>query len=94
MVKKISINLVLLLTYFVSWVFFWKSNTTTTSQWFGMTIIFLISSILIYLNNKFRKEEKEHKWIWLFFMLSGITVLSYSSVILCLLFAFRHGVGF
>ncbi len=56
--------------------------------------LFIGSALLTYLNNKNRKQDKEHKWWWPMFMIIGILGLCYSGFVLGILFLFRHCCGF
>jgi len=52
------------------------------------------SVLMIYLNNKNRIKAENLKWLWLVFEIVGIIGTVYSVLVLYLIFAFRHGIGF
>ncbi len=56
--------------------------------------ILLGSIVLIYLNHIKIKKTENLKWFYLLFKIVGIIGLIYSSIILYLIFSFRHGIGF
>lgn len=57
-------------------------------------VIFIGSSLLIYLNYKNKKKSLGHKFSWLIFIVIGIIGLLYSGFVLSLLFALRNCCGF
>ena len=53
-------------------------------------LVFIGSALLTYLNNKNRKEDKEHKGWWIAFQTFGIFGICYSGYVLTLLYLFRN----
>lgn len=99
MFKKILLNFVLFGTVYVVplYLFNLYQNDYRFID-FRQNAIFLVlffgSAFLIYLNNKYRKQEIKYKWIWLIFEIVGLLGLCYSGFVLALLFAFRNCCGF
>ena len=92
MSKKIIFNFALVLVvgvipYYVLYVSQDNIITMEKIQAPLLAILFLGSAFLIYLNNKYRKQDLRHKWLWIFFMIVGILGLGYSGFVLYILFA-------
>ena len=99
MIKKIMLNvLMILLFYFIPLFYFGTkqndSRVIDSIQTPIFLIIFLGSAILACLNNFFRKHTADKKWVWIIFEIIGFAGLIYSAGVLCLLYEFRHGIGF
>ncbi len=96
MYKKIILNLVLLVTTYVVPLFVLYNNHNNYGdivfriQNTVFIVFFLGSAFLTYLNNKYRKHAKDHKWLWTIFEIIGILGLCCSGFILWLLFSFRN----
>ena len=99
MTRKIIVNCVLLIgTYIVPLYVFSQSQNNyaniDTIQEVVFSVMFLGAVLLAYLNHKNRGNEEYPKWLWTLFEVIGVFGIIYSAVILYLLFAFRHGIGF
>lgn len=57
-------------------------------------ILLIGSVILVYINDKNRRQIENLKWLWLLFEILGILGTVYSIGVLLLIFVFRHGIGF
>jgi EamA domain-containing membrane protein RarD len=99
MIKKIILNIVILLIFCASPLYYqflhqddlgdfrFRQNTV-------MSIVFLCFVTFTFLNHKYRKQAVDKKWVWLVFEIIGIIGLVYSGGILWLLYEFRNGIGF
>ncbi len=99
MIKKISLNIIILFTtYFLPLYFQYPHKDDIdfikSTQNYVHVILLLGSGILIFLNYIFIKRALSKKWIWITFEIIGIIGLIYSAGILWLLYEFRHGIGF
>ena len=56
----------------------------------GLGFLFSGAILLIYLNNKYRKQAKNYKWIWIIFEIIGFLGLCYSGFVLFVLFGLRN----
>ena len=97
--KKIILNIILLVgTYLLPLYVFHRYqndyNNTELRQNILFIVLFLGSALVTYLNNKYRKQDTDYKWIWVIFEILGVLGLLYSGVVLYLLFSFRNGIGF
>lgn len=99
MTKKIILNIVLLFTTYVLplYVFYEYQNNYSNVK-IRQNIIFLSllfgSILLIYLNNKHRKQVIKYKFLWISFEIVGVLGFCYSLSVLWLLFMFRNCCGF
>jgi len=99
MYKKITLNVVLLLATFFAPLYFLYSFQSDLIKMelikIPMLLIMFLGAILLtYLNNKYRREILNNKWLWLVFMIIGVMGLCYSVFVLFLLFLFRNCCGF
>ncbi len=99
MIKKIIFNTIILFAaYFVPLYFmglYEYSVIITKSIQNNVHFAILLGSILIiYLNNKYRKQEIHHKWVWVMFEIIGILGLLYSGFVLLLIFLLKDCCGF
>ena len=62
-------------------------------QIFLHIVMFLGSILLMYLNNKYRKQLKRNIW-YTIFQIIGFFGLLFSGFVLFLLYSFRNGIGF
>lgn len=97
--QKVILNSVLIIgTYFVP-LYILNQNQDSysnieTIQKFVFYILFLGAVILTYLNYKNISKLENLKWLWILFEVIGVLGVVYSAVVLYLIFAFRHGIGF
>lgn len=100
MIKKISLNvLILFSTFFIPLYFqYLHQNDIGDFRLRQNTVILIVfagAGLLVYLNYQFiKKEVQNKKWIWFVFEMIGIIGLLYSAWILLILYEFRHGIGF
>jgi hypothetical protein len=99
MVKKFVLNIVLLIgacltPWYLLYIFQGDTVKMEQIQVPLLFIIFIGSSLLIYLNNKYRKQDTQYKWSWLFFIVVGIVGLLYSGFVLFLILSLRNCCGF
>lgn len=99
MIKKIVFNIVLLFSTYVVPLFIFNRyqddyRNIDLRQNTVFIVLFIGAILLIYLNNKYRKQDSDHKWLWIIFAIIGILGLCYSGFILALLFLFRNCCGF
>ena len=99
MIKKIVLNIVLLFTTYMVPLYIFRHyeddyRNIDLRQYTVFTALFVGSVLLIYLNNKYRKQVVKYKWLWVIFIIVGILGLSYSGFVLSLLFLFRDCCGF
>lgn len=97
--KKIITNFVLLVGTYIVPLYVFRQNQDNysnieTIQKTVFLVLLLGAILLTYLNHKNRKSAEHLKWFWIGFEAIGILGIIYSAVILYLLFAFRHGIGF
>ena len=96
--QKIITNCILIiLTYLIPLVVFVQNQDSYAIEKIQKIVfpILLIGSIVLtYLNYKNIIGTKNLKWFWMIFELIGVLGLVYSSIILYLIFSFRHGIGF
>ncbi len=97
--KKIILNIVLLLTTYVVPLYtlhqYRNDYQKIDLRQYTVFFILLIGSVLLtYFNNKYRRQEKGRKWLWVTFELVGIFGLLFSILVLCLLFSLRNCCGF
>lgn len=97
--KKIITNFALLVGTYIVPLYVFRQNQDNysnieTIQKTVFLVLFLGAILLTYLNHKNRKSSEHLKWFWIGFEAIGILGIIYSAVILYLLFAFRHGIGF
>lgn len=95
MIKKIVLNIILLsTTYIIPLYLLYTSQDSAIKigkiQTPALLVLFLGSVLLTYINNKYRKQAVNHKWLWLIFMIIGILGLCYSGFILFLLFLYNN----
>jgi hypothetical protein len=57
-------------------------------------VILFGAALIIYLNNKYRKQEIKHKWVWIVFGIIGILGLIYSGLILVMIYLLKDCCGF
>ena len=90
--SKIILNLVLLIvTYFLPLYFLYlQQEVDIFIGVIGFSFLFFGAVFLTYINNKYRKQAVNHKWLWLVFMVIGILGLCYSGFILFLLFLYSN----
>ena len=99
MIKKIVLNIVLLLTTYVVplyllYTFQDSAIRIGKIQIPALLVLFFGSVLLTYLTNKHRKQAVKHKWLWIIFEIIGVVGVCYSGFILSLLFLLRHCCGF
>lgn len=97
--KQIITNGVILVGTYLVPLFVLKLNENNysnveTIQKVLFTVFFLGAVLLAYLNHRNRKEIGHSKWLWITFEIVGILGIIYSTIILYLIFAFRHGISF
>ena len=90
MLKKISLNLFILIPY--SLLSFYQTDTLKMQsiQTYLLAIIFIGAAVLFYLNHKFRRQALNKKWVWVIFEILGIVGVIFSSGILFLIYSFRN----
>lgn len=59
-------------------------------QNYVLSVIFIGSIFLIYLNNKYRIKVLIYRWLWVVFMIIGMIGLCYSGFILFLIYSTRN----
>lgn len=99
MIKKIVLNIVLLFTtYIVPLYIFYQNQNEYRNIDFRQNTVFIIlflgSVLIIYFDDKYRKQLASNKWTWMIFEVIGILGLLYSAFVLSILFMFRHCCGF
>ncbi len=99
MVKKIFLNIFLLLTVYVLPFYllyhYQDSGIKVGKGQVPLLVVLLFGSfLLIYLHNEHGKQSAKPKWLWIFFEIIGILGLCYSAFVLALLFVFRDCCGF
>jgi len=99
MSKKIILNIVFLLTtcvvpLYLLYTFQDSAIKIGKIQTPALLVFFLGSALLTYLNNKYRKQEKKYKWLWIIFEIIGILGLCYSGFIFLLLLLYKDCCGF
>lgn len=99
MLKKIFVNVVLLFTTYVVplyllYTFQDSAIKIGKIQTPALSVLFFGSVLLTYLNNKYRKQAQNHKWLWVIFQIIGVLGLCFSAVILFILFLYRNCCGF
>lgn len=96
MIKKITFNVALLIfTLFLPLYFLYLQKEVSFlvgTMWFGLP--FLGSALMTFLNNKYRKQDLHHRWLWIIFMIIGVLGLCYSGFVLFVLFLYRNCCGF
>ena len=95
MLKKISLNVILLITTYLipySLLSFYQTDTLKMQsiQTYLLAIIFIGAAVLFYLNHKFRRQALNKKWVWVIFEILGIVGVIFSSGILFLIYSFRN----
>lgn len=63
-------------------------------QKFVFYVVFFGAVTLTYLSYKNISTTKDLKWLWVLFGIIGILGVTYSAIILYLIYAFRRGIGF
>ncbi len=99
MYKKIALNIILLLTTYITPLYILYTSQDSILKMekiqIPMLVLLFIGSLLItYLNNKYRRSVQNYKWLWVLFEIIGVIGLLYSGSILLLLYAFRNCCGF
>ena len=95
MLKKISLNVILLITTYLipySLLSFYQTDTLKMQsiQTYLLAIIFIGAAVHFYLNHKFRRQALNKKWVWVIFEILGIVGVIFSSGILFLIYSFRN----
>lgn len=95
MYKKIFFNLFLLIVVYIIplYVFHQYQNdwrNIYVIQNCVLSIIFLGSVFIIYLNFRYIRQALSYKWLWIIFEVVGIIGLGYSAFILFLIFSLRN----
>lgn len=90
MSKKIAINIiVLIMTYVLPLYLLYSFQESAIKlgriQNLALVVLFVGGGLLTFLNNKYRRENINNKWLWLFFIVVGLLGLLYSGLILCLI---------
>lgn len=100
MIKKIILNIILFIIIYVIPLFILHQHQDDLGdivyviQNYVFIIIFFGSILFIYLNNKYRKQTSNLKWIWILFEVIGIIGLCGSGFVLFLIFGLRNCCGF
>ena len=86
MLKKISLNVILLITTYLipySLLSFYQTDTLKMQsiQTYLLAIIFIGAAVLFYLNHKFRRQALNKKWVWVIFEILGIVGVIFSFII-------------
>ncbi len=92
MIKKINLNIFLILSTYIlpTYFLYTQQEVNTAIESIRLIALFIGAILLIYLNNRFRKQDSSHKWLWIFFEIIGILGLIYSGFVLFLLFELRN----
>ncbi len=96
---KIILNVILLIggCFTPLYILYHYQNKTLemeSIQYPALIILFIGSVLLTYLNNKYRKQSGNRKWLWLVLEVIGILGLGYSVFVLFLLFLYSDCCGF
>jgi len=98
-IKNLTVSIVLfVLTYAIPLYVFQQYQNDNINidliQKIVFTVLLCGSILLTYINNRNRMQIQNSKWLWIIFEVLGIMGIIYSLIILWLIFAFRHGIGF
>ncbi|KKQ02893.1 MAG: hypothetical protein US12_C0024G0001 [Parcubacteria group bacterium GW2011_GWA2_36_24] len=93
--KKIILNIILLFAIYIMPLYIlhqyqndWRNIYII--QNYVLSVIFIGSIFLIYLNNKYRIKVLIYRWLWVVFMIIGMIGLCYSGFILFLIYSTRN----
>ena len=94
--KKIILNVFLVVvSYFLPlYMLYIQQEVTITTESIGLIPMLICSIVIIYLNDKYRRQAQNSKWQWVVFEIIGVVGLLYSAFVLFILFGLRNCCGF